>query len=104
MNDDEIEYQLVPPQIHRRNAAERGIRTFKNHLIAGLCSLPPDFPMHIWNHLLPQAEITLNLLRNSRVHPQLSAYTHLHGPFDFNKTPMAPPGTKVIIHEKCTIL
>jgi hypothetical protein len=30
-----IQYQLVPPHMHRRNAAERAIRTFKNHFMAG---------------------------------------------------------------------
>ena len=42
-----IEYQLVPPHAHRRNAAERAIRTWKNHFIAGLCSVDPTFPMHL---------------------------------------------------------
>jgi hypothetical protein len=32
----DINYQLVPPHMHRRNAAERAIRTFKNHFISGL--------------------------------------------------------------------
>ena len=31
-----IEYQLVPPHMHRRNAAERAIRTWNNYFIAGL--------------------------------------------------------------------
>ena len=31
-NEAEVKYQLVPPHVHRRNAAERAIRTFKNHL------------------------------------------------------------------------
>jgi hypothetical protein len=35
-----IEYQLVPPgTMHCCNAAKRAIRTFKNHFIAGLCSV-----------------------------------------------------------------
>jgi hypothetical protein len=29
-----ITYQLVPPHCHRRNAAERAIRTFKEHFVA----------------------------------------------------------------------
>jgi hypothetical protein len=33
-----IDYQLVPPHIHRRNAAERAIQTFKNHFVACLCT------------------------------------------------------------------
>ncbi len=95
-----IDFQLAPPHIHRRNAAERAIRTFKNHFLAGLCSVDPNFPMHLWDKLLPQAELTLNLLRTSRTHPKLSSYTHQNGPFDFNRTPLAPPGTKIVLHEK----
>jgi hypothetical protein len=74
---NDIAYQLVPPHCHRRNAAERAIRTFKEHFVAGLFSVDPSFPMHLWDRLLPQAEITLNLLRTSRLHPQLSAAAHI---------------------------
>jgi hypothetical protein len=31
LTKEKIDYQLVPPGLHRRNAAERAIRTFKNH-------------------------------------------------------------------------
>ena len=44
--------------------------------------------------------LTLNLLRSARVNPNLSAYAYLFGEFDFNKTPLAPPGTKVLSHNK----
>jgi hypothetical protein len=54
----------------------------------------------VWDRLLPQAEITLNLLRASRLHPQLSAAAHFHGLVDYNKTYFAPPGCKIIAHEK----
>ena len=96
-----IDYQLVPPHIHRRNAAERAIQTFKAHFIAGLVSTDPSFPAHEWDRLLPQAELTLNMLRTSRISPHLSAYATLNGIFDYNKTPLLPPGTKTLIHEKC---
>jgi hypothetical protein len=42
----------------------------------------------------------LNLLRTSRLHPQLSAAAHFHGLVDYNKTAFAPPGYKIIAHEK----
>jgi hypothetical protein len=99
-NSKQIEFQLVPPHMHRCNAAERAIRTWKNHFVAGLCSTDTRFPMHLWDRLLEQASITLNLLRPSRRNPKISAYNMLEGTFDYNKTPLAPPGTKVIIHEK----
>lgn len=100
MSVEGIDYQLVPPAVHRRNAAERAIRTFKNHFIAGLCSVDPEFPLHLWDQLIPQAEITLNLTRTSRINPKLSAWAQLHGTFDFNRTPLGPPGSRVVVHDK----
>ena len=52
-----VTYEKVPPYIHRRNAAERAIRTFKNNFLAGLAGVHPDFPIKQWDHLLQQAEI-----------------------------------------------
>ena len=99
---EKVEYQIVPPHIHRCNSAERAIQTFKNHFIAGLASTDPNFPLSNWCRLLPRAELTLNLLRPSQLNPKLSAYTQLEGAFDFNRTPLAPPGSCVIVHEKPT--
>ena len=53
-----------------------------------------------WDRLILQANITLNLLRSSRINPNLLEYTYIFGIFNFNKTPLAPPGTKVVIHKK----
>jgi hypothetical protein len=86
---NDVEYQLVLPHCHCCNAAERAILTFKDHFVAGLSSVGPTFPLHLWDILLPQAEITLNLLRTSRLHPQLSAAAHFHGLVDYNKTSLA---------------
>lgn len=90
----------MPPHSHRRNKAEQAIQTFKNHFSAGLASTDPSFPVSEWDRLLPHAVITLNLLCNSRVNNKLSAYAFLFGNFNFNATPLAPPGTKVVIHKK----
>jgi hypothetical protein len=95
-----INFQLSPPHIHRRNNAERAIQTFKNHFIAGLCSVDPTFLLKLWDKLLPQVTITLNLLRKSRINPRMLAYAQLNGHFDFNRTPLAPPDTRIIAHEK----
>jgi hypothetical protein len=97
---NDVDYQLGPPHCHRRNAAERAIRDFKEQFVAGLSSVDPSFPLHLWDRLLPQAEITLNLLRTSQLHPQLSAAAHFHGLVDYNKSAFAPTGCKIIAHEK----
>ena len=59
-----IKCQLVLPYSHRKNAAERAIRTWKNHFITRLCSVDPHFPMHLWDRLIPQTVLTLKLLRH----------------------------------------
>ena len=40
-------FQLVPPHLHRQNAAERSIQTLKNHFIAGLVSTHDGFTLHL---------------------------------------------------------
>jgi hypothetical protein len=95
-----ITYQLAPPHIYRRNNAERAIHTFNNHFIDGLCSVDPNFPLKLWDKLLPQVTITLNLLRKSRINPRLSAHAQLNGHFDFNSTPLASRGTRIIAPDK----
>jgi hypothetical protein len=91
--------QFVEPNNHRVNAAERAIQTFKNHFISGLCTTDPKFPFQLWNHLTHQAFITCNILQRSHINPDISAFEQLHGAkFDWNAHPMAPPGTRAVIH------
>ena len=45
--------QLVPPDNHRRNLAERAIHTFKNHFKSVLAGADDSFPMRLWDRLLP---------------------------------------------------
>ena len=42
-----IKYQLVHTSIHRANNSEREIQTFRNHFIAGLCSVYKDFRLQL---------------------------------------------------------
>ena len=48
-----VQFDLVPPDMHMRNAAEKSIITFKAHFIAILAGVSPDFPRHLWYLLLP---------------------------------------------------
>ena len=65
-----------------------------------LSGTDPEFPKNCWDLLVPQANISLNLLRSSRIQPKLSAYALIHGNFNYNATPMAPPGCKIVIHDR----
>ncbi len=91
--------QLVPPDTHRCNLAKRAIQMFKSHFIAILAGVDPSFPMNLWDRLLPQAVTTLNLLRQSCKNPSISAYQHVNGVFDYNKTLLGPLGCAVKMHE-----
>jgi hypothetical protein len=56
--------------------------------------------MNLWDKTIVQAELTLNLMRGSRMNPKLLAWEQIIGRFNFNATPIAPPGIKVLAHLK----
>ena len=89
-----------PPANNRALYAERAIRTYKNHLIATLSTTAPDFPLNLWDKVLPQIEICLNHLLPYKPNPAVSAYAGIRGgPYDFRTHLIAPLGTKVLIHD-----
>ena len=99
-----IKIQYCPPHTHRSLKAERAIRTLKNHFIATLCTADPAFPLMFWDELLPQVEICLNRLIPYSPNTSVSAYAGLHGgAFNFAQHPIAPAGTRVLIHDKPTV-
>ena len=91
-------YQLVPPNVDRRNVAERAIRKFKSQFLAILYGVDPDFPKFMWDNLLVQTELTINLLRQATINPRMSAWEYYNGGFDYTATPLVPIGCKIIIH------
>ena len=40
-------YQLVPPNVHRRNISERATRTFKAHFLEIMAGVDPDFSKYM---------------------------------------------------------
>ena len=103
-NTNNISIQYCPPHTHRSLKAERAIRTLKNHFIATLCTAAPEFPMTLWDELLPQAELCLNHLLPYSPNPSVSAYAGLHGgALDFARHPIAPAGTRILIHDKPSV-
>ena len=61
---------------------------------ASLASVDPNFLLSEWDRLIHQPNIILNIIRSSRLNPNMSAYTHIFGEFNFAATPLAPPGKK----------
>ena len=66
-------FELVSLRQHRRIAVKREIWTSKNHLMAGLVTCGPDFPINDWDRFFNQSELTHNLLRTFRINPNLSS-------------------------------
>ncbi len=93
-------YEVVPPGQHGRNQAEMAIQMFKSHFISILTGVDDKFPLSLWCHLLEPTELTLNLLRQSRIARNISLFAHVHGTHDYMCKPFAPIGCAVQTHVK----
>jgi hypothetical protein len=80
-----MQYKLVLLGSHGCNQAEHEIQTFKAHFISILAGVDDKFPLSLRCHLLKPTKLTLNLLRQSKVAPKISAYAHVHGPHNCMK-------------------
>ena len=54
--------ELVPPGCYQRNVVKVAIKAFKQHFLSVLAGVDSDFPWSLWDQLLPQVQLTLNLL------------------------------------------
>ena len=95
-----MDFNFIAAGNHRANKAERAIQSWKNHFIAGIATIDPDFPMTQWPKFLLQAELTLNHLRPFADNDKISAYEGIYkSKYDFKAHPIAPIGTKVVVYE-----
>ena len=100
IRENKCRVELTSADQHRRNAAERATQTFKGHFISVLAGVADGFLINQWDELLPQTILTLNLLRQLNMAPNISAYAYHHGSFDYNWMPIAPMGCAVQVHIK----
>ena len=80
--------------------AERAISTRKSNFVPDISGTDKLLQMHLWDRIIYQAQITLNILRPSRSNPKVSAHAMMEINFNFKKTSLEPSGTKVIFHEE----
>jgi hypothetical protein len=92
-------HELVPPDNHRSNLAERAIQMFKRHFISILSGVDGKFPLSLWCMLLEQTELTVNLLGQSNVAPKCQLRP-CPRPQGYMKKPFAPIGCAVQFHIK----
>jgi hypothetical protein len=77
------------------------IQHFKNHFLSILAGVDTAFLPYLWDLLLPQANFTFHLLCQATItNPKISTWEYFNGLFDFNKTPLASVGCRVLIHAK----
>ncbi len=100
IGNSDMTYELVPPDNHQHNMAEKAIQTFKDHFVGVLSCCAPTFPLYLWCQLLPQVKRQLLLLQQSQLHPDLSTYAHVYGHHDYNKYPFVPVGMEALVHDK----
>jgi hypothetical protein len=72
---------------------------FKAHFISALATTNSNFPLQLWDQLTPQVKDKLNMLRPSCINTTMLAYEAVHGPYDWNRFLLAPPGCKAVIYE-----
>jgi hypothetical protein len=89
IQEQQMQYKLVPLGDHQRNQAECPIQTSKVHFILILAGVDNNFPLSLWCHIFKPTKLTLNLLCQSKVAPKISPYAHIHGLHDYTKKPFA---------------
>ena len=71
------------------------------HFISIINCLDKDFPEGGWDLLIPQVNMTLNMLRPcAGVNEAHWAYSYIYGAFDFNAHPLAPLGCRAFVHKR----
>ena len=93
----------MPPNTHLSNVAERAIHNFKAHFISVLAGVDPDFTRNLWQPLLTQTEVTLNLLRQETLDPSISEWAYFHGPFNYDTILLVLLGCHIISHKNTGI-
>ena len=63
--------------------------TFKARFLEILSGFDRAFPISLWDTLLPQNELTLNLLRQATLGPYISAWEYYNGPINYDATPFS---------------
>ena len=70
----------------------------KGTFLSVLAGVDTTFPKFIWDNILVQREITLNLLCQDTPNPSMSAWEYLNGAFDYTATPLVTIWCNIIIH------
>ena len=95
-----LEYQLFLTNLHCCNAAKCAIYTFKAHFLSILSVIAEYFSKNLWDMLITQTEMALNILRQSTLKPTTYSWENSNGPTSYKHTPLGTLGCKLIMHKK----
>ena len=95
IKENELEYELLPKGQNRRNISERALQTWRSHTIGALSGVSENSPLSLWDELLSQLDMQVNLLRFSNVNPKVFSWIVLNGAHDFNMHPLALLGVEI---------
>ena len=93
-----MKYQLVLPNDHRHNVAEKARQTFKDHFVVVLRGTDDNFSLQLWCQIPRQVEHQLNMLHKSRTVPTMSAFEHMYGQRRYDAHPWAVLRYEVKMH------
>ena len=91
--------QYTAPDRHC-HPAEKAVQTYKATFKSILASLPKQFPIAYWCRLLEQTDRSVNIVRPCRQNPLLSTWAAMEDKLHFDATPLAPPGSEMMMHQK----
>ena len=94
-----MNYEIVPKGKHTRSLAERSLQTWKSHTIGALSGVANNSPLGLWDELLPQLDMQVNLLQFLNINPKVCSWTVLNGSHDFNWHPLAPLDVEIQLLE-----
>ena len=80
--------------------AERSVLTLKSCFKSTIASLPPGFLFAYWCRLLEQVNLSVNIVRPFWQNLKLSAWAEIEGEYHFDATPIAPPGSAMLMQVK----
>ena len=99
IKEQNAEVQHAAPESHCA-PAEKAVQTYKSCFKSVIASVPKEFPMGLWCRLLEQTDLGVNIVRPYRQNPRLSAWAAMEGEYHFHATPIAPPGSKMLMYQK----
>ena len=76
----DMTYQLVPPNYHHRNIANKAIQNWKDHFVGVLSVTAATFTVHLWCQAIPLAKQQLFLLRKSNANKKIFLGPRLRPP------------------------